>query len=135
MPSVILTTQPPATLSAVPNQNTTFSVVASADFRISSYTYQWRQNGSNISGATTASYEFEPALADNGKTYTCLVSGLSSNGTGQVAQAYVVSTGLLLNVTVDTSIYSNWTPKPGQPNLLNESGKERFLRMRNLGYC
>ena len=135
MPSVILTTNLPATLSAVPNQNTTLAVVASADFSTSRYTYQWRRNGSNVSGATESTYKFEPALVDNQLTYTCLVSGLSSNGTTQVAQAYVVSSGLLLDVKVDTSIFSNWTPKPGQPNLLNESGPERFRRMRNLGYC
>ncbi len=133
--TVILTAQPASSLSAVPNQNTTFAVAASASYNIAAYTYQWIRGTSAIAGATDSIYKFEPALADTGLTYSCVVSGLSSNGSGSVAQAYVISTGTELTVTVDTSIFSNWTPKPGQPNLLNESGRERFTRMRHLGYC
>lgn len=131
--TVILTTNLPASLSAVPNQNTTLSVVASANFPAAAYTYQWKNNGSNISGATSSSYFFEPSVS---ATYTCLVSALSSNGSANVAQAYVLSNGVVFSVlSTDTGKFSKWTPKLGQPNLLNESGEERFKRMRNMGYC
>lgn len=135
MPSVILTSQPGATLSVVPNQNTTFTVAASADYNVVSYSYQWKRNGSNVVGATNASYKFEPALADNGLTYTCVVSGLSATSTGNVAQASRVSTGVTLTVAADTGTFFKWTPKANDPNPLKESGAERFRRMRNLGFC
>lgn len=133
--TVILTSQPASTLSVVPNQDTTFTAAASANYNIVSYSYQWKRNGSNISGAVKSSYNFEPALADNGLTYTCVVSGLSATSTGNVAQASVVSTAVTLTVAADTSIFNRWTPKANDPNPLNESGQERFRRMRQQGYC
>jgi hypothetical protein len=135
MATLTLPTQPNATLSVVPNQNTTFVVTASADYNVVSYSYRWEKDDVAIAGATSDVYSFEPALADDGKTFTCVVSGLSATSTGNVAQAYIISTGVELTVAADTSIFSNWTPKANDPNPLNESGKERFLRMRNLGYC
>ena len=135
MPSVILTSQPGATLSVVPNQNTTLTVAASADYNVVSYSYQWKRAGSNVTGATNASYTFEPALADNGLTYTCVVSGLSATGTGNVAQTSRVSTGVALSVAADATTFARWTPKANDPNPLKESGPERFRRMRNLGFC
>jgi hypothetical protein len=133
--TLILTSQPASALSAVPNQSTTFTVAASANYNVVSYSYQWKRGASVIAGATDPSYGFEPALADTGLTYTCVVSGLSATSTGNVAQAYVISSGVVLTVAADTSIFNRWTPKTNDPNPLKESGKERFLRMRNLGYC
>lgn len=133
--TVILTSYPASTLSVVPKQNTTFTVAASANYNIASYTYQWKRNGSNVSGATKASYTFEPALADNGLTYTCIVSGLSATSSGNVAQTSVVFSGVTLTVAGDESVFARWTPKADDPNPLNESGQERFTRMRHLGYC
>ncbi len=143
MATVILTSQP-TTLSVVPNQNTTLTVVASADFNVSSYTYQWKKSATaggligaanNITGATNASYSFEPASGDNGYKYYCVVAGLSSTSSGQSSQASVNSTGLTLTVAADGTTFARWTPKANDPNPLKESGPERFKRMRNLGYC
>jgi hypothetical protein len=64
----------------------------------------------------------------------CEVQGLSSG----TSMATVSSTSLSLAVsaeTADTSIFWRWTPNPAYPNPLNESGQERFARMRHLGYC
>jgi hypothetical protein len=143
MATVILTSQP-TTLSVVPNQNTTLTEVASADFNVSSYTYQWRRSATAggaigasvaISGATDSSYFFEPVSGDDNYKYYCVVNGLSATSSGFTSQASVSSTGLTLTVAADTSVFDRWTPKAGDPNLLNESGKERFTRMRHLGYC
>jgi hypothetical protein len=143
MPSVILTTQPASTLSVVPKQNTTFTVVASADFPVTGYTYQWKKaaaggaigSATNISGATNNSYFFEPASGDNGFKYYCTVNALSATSSGPASQASVNSTGIALTVAADATTFARWTPKSNDPNPLNESGPERFRRMRNLGYC
>lgn len=144
MATVILTSQP-STLSVVPNQNTTITVAASADFNVSSYTYQWKKSATaggligaanNITGATGALYRFEPASGDNGYKYYCVVNGLSSTSSGEASQASVNSTGLTLTVASEaTGIYNKWVPKGNDPNQLKESGAERFRRMHNLGYC
>lgn len=143
MPNTVILTTQPTTLSVVPNQNTTITVAASANFNVASYTYQWKKSATvggligsaiNISGATNPSYSFEPALANNGYVYFCAVSGLSSTSTGQFSQATVNSTGLTLTVLGDTGKYSKWT-LPDQFNPTKESGEERFRRVHNvLGY-
>lgn len=133
--SIVLTSQPASTLSVVPNQNTTFSVAASANFNVASYSYQWKKGASNISGATSSTYFFEPSLSDNGSTFTCVVSGLSATSSGNVPQAFVISTGVTLTVTADSGPYAMHVQGPvANANPLKESGKERFLRLRNLGY-
>ena len=143
MATVILTSQP-TTLSVVPNQNTTLTVVASADFNVSSYTYQWKKSATaggligvanNISGATNASYFFEPALVDNGYKYYCVVNGLSATSTGPDSQGSVNRTGLTLTVAAESNGFAAWVPKANDPNPLKESGKERHRRMRFLGQC
>ena len=94
MASVIISTLTPAagtTLSNVPfGQDTTFSVVASADFPTTSYTYQWKKaaaggaigSATNIAGAVNATYFFEPASGDNGFKYYCTVNALSATDEG-----------------------------------------------------
>lgn len=144
MPSVILTTQPASTLSVVPNQNTTFTVAASADFPTISYTYQWKkaadggaiESATNIAGAVNATYFFEPASGDDGFKYYCTVNALSATSSGPASQASVNSAGVALTVNASTTeIYHKWVPKSNDPNPLKESGAERFRRMHNLGYC
>ena len=142
MATVTFTSQP-SNLSVVPNQNTTLTVVASADFNVSSYSYQWRKSATAggligpsvaINGATSASYAFEPALGDNGYRYYCVVNGLSATSSGFTSQASVSSTGMTLTVAADAGIYYKWT-LPAALNPLKESGEERFRRVHNvLGY-
>lgn len=122
MANVILTSQP-TSLTAVPGQNSTFSVVASANFSSATYSYQWKVNTVNISGATSSSYTIDPVIGDNGKLFTVSVSALS----GAVAQATVLSNAAILTVTAESSPFDKFAVYP-------ETGKERFLRLRNLGY-
>ena len=88
-----ITTQPAAqTITA--GQTATFSVTATG----TSPSYQWKKNGSNISGATSSTYT-TPATssADNGGVYTVTVSNAvgsvtSSNATLTVNYAPSIST-------------------------------------------
>ena len=83
----VITTQP-ANQSAVAGQTATFSVVATGSATL---TYQWKKNGTDISGATSSTYT-TPATssADNGAIF--LVSVSNSAGT-------VTSSSATLTVT------------------------------------
>ena len=82
-----ITTQPTSKTVAV-GSTATFSVVASGTGTL---TYQWRKNGTAISGATAASYTTPAATAaDNGAQFTVAVS--NAGGT-------VVSSAATLTVT------------------------------------
>jgi glucose/arabinose dehydrogenase len=65
----IIETQPKSQLISA-GYPVTFSVVVSGQ---TPYTYQWRRNGVDISGATASSYKFTTALADNGAQFSALV--------------------------------------------------------------
>jgi uncharacterized repeat protein (TIGR01451 family) len=72
-----ITTQPASVTVTAPG-GATFSVVATGDAPLS---YQWRRNGSNIAGATSATYLKTPtAVADSGSTFSVVVT----NGAGTV---------------------------------------------------
>lgn len=74
-------TENPASQSIVLGEPATFSVVAEGDEPLS---YQWRRNGSNISGATSASFTLPGVTANrDGDVYTVRVS----NPVGQVTSA------------------------------------------------
>jgi hypothetical protein len=129
----ILTSQSPATLSVVKNQNTTLSVVASANFS-STYTYQWRLSttaniGTNIPGATNSSYFFEPEVANTGKAYVCVVD--SFDGASLVKS---LSASTFMTITLETGRFAAHI-LPDSFNQHKESGQERFRRLRHLGYC
>ena len=144
MASVILSTQPASTLSVVPNQNTTFTVAASANFDVTSYSYQWKRSATaggligaalDITGATSSSYKFEPASADNGFKYYCVVTATGVEDE-EPATATVNTTGIALTVATDGSIFSAHVKGAvAAVNPSKESGQERFRRIRHLGYC
>ena len=57
----------PGNQTVTAGQNATFSVVATGTSPLS---YQWQKNGTNIPGATSASYTTQPTnMSDNGSTY------------------------------------------------------------------
>lgn len=94
-----LTIQPGVTLNQQPvsadvceGSPATFSVDASGDGAIS---YQWRLNGSPISGATAASYTINATAQANEGTYTCRIT--SDCGT-------ITSAGATLNVAVGPAV-------------------------------
>ncbi len=85
-----ITTQP-ASQSVPAGQTVTFSVSASGSQPLS---YQWQRGTSNISGATSSSYSFTTASADNGATFRVIVSNQFGS---------VTSTSATLTVTNNTA--------------------------------
>lgn len=125
MPNITLTQS--TSMNAVPLQNITLSVTPSANFAPATYLYQWKADSSNIAGAVAPTYKFDAPSSST--TYTCVVSGLSSGA----LQDTQTTANIVLTIAADASIFSRHLPKGANP--LNETGQERFLRIRNLGYC
>lgn len=119
MPSVIITTQP-ASQTVVPGQNTTFSVTASADFTPVTFGYKWTPTNE-----TSQSITVDPLLEDNGNTYSVSVSALS--GSPLQAVATVSSSTATLTVNEDVPPFDVYDKG-------SETGRERHLRLRLLGY-
>ena len=97
-----ITTQP-ASQTVTAGQTATFSVTASGTAPLS---YQWRKNGTNITGATSSSYT-TPATtsADSGSTFSVVVS----NSAGSVA-----SNNAVLNVNAAATAPSITTQPANQ---------------------
>lgn len=71
-----------------------------------SYTYQWRRNGINIAGATSASYVI--TNADKNKSLDCLVIGSNAEGSGQIVSdvAYAYNDETLATLAINSN---NWS--------------------------
>lgn len=79
--------QHPASITVSVGQTATFTVQANG----SGLAYQWQRNGSNITGATSASYSRTNVQAtDNGSTYRCVVG--NSAGTVTTSSATLTVT-------------------------------------------
>ena len=77
-----ITTQP-VSQTVTAGQSATFTVTATSSGTL---TYQWKKNGTAISGATAASYTTPATVAgDNGATFTVTVTGNSGNVTSSAA--------------------------------------------------
>ena len=77
-----ITTQPANLTVTAPNQ-ASFSVVATGDAPLS---YQWRRNGSNLSGATSSSYVLNPtAVSDSGAQFDVVVTNAAGSVTSTAA--------------------------------------------------
>jgi hypothetical protein len=86
-----ITTQPANTSRKV-GQTATFTVAATGDPTL---TYQWRLGGTNISGATSASYTTPTlAIGDNGGVYSVVVSNGSGSATSSNATLTVTACAL-----------------------------------------
>lgn len=116
MPAVIITSQP-VSLTAVPGQNSTFSVTASADFPSPTFNYRWSN------AATTQSIVIDPLIGNNGNTYSVSVSALSAS----TVMATVTSNVATLTVNEDVPPFNVF-------DLGAETGRERHMRLRLLGY-
>jgi len=86
-----ITTQP-ASQTVNPGANVTFTVSASGTAPL---TYQWRLNGANISGATTASYTRSNVQSGDAGNYSVVVGNVAGSAT---------SANAVLSVNVPPSI-------------------------------
>ena len=76
-----ITAQPQSQAVSV-GQNVTLSVSATGSGTLS---YQWKKNGSNISGATSANYSISGVNSSDAGSYTVAVSNLAGEVTSAVA--------------------------------------------------
>jgi hypothetical protein len=91
-----ITTQP-VSQTVTLGQTATFSVVAAGTAPLS---YQWQKNGSNIAGATSASYKTPSTTsADNGSTFKVLVSNSVGNVTSNTATLTVNAAAVAPTIT------------------------------------
>lgn len=100
----------PSNQTVTAGATATFSVTATG----TGLTYQWRRNGTNISGATSSSYSLATVLADNGAVFSVVVTGdtapaaTSSNATLTVnaAPAGLTLTAVATDATGSTDYLS-----------------------------
>ena len=90
VPSAPSITSQPNSQTVQLGSSVTFSVSASGASPIS---YQWRKNGINISGATSASYTIASVTSNNSGDYSCHVSNISGGVTSSAASLVVTSGG------------------------------------------
>lgn len=90
-----ITTQP-ASQTVTVGSSVTFSVVASGTAPL---TYQWKFNGANISGATSANYTIASAQSANAGSYTVTVSNSAGSATSNVATLTVNTTATAPSIT------------------------------------
>lgn len=80
----------PASTTVSEGQAATFSAAASGTAPLA---YQWRRNGTGISGANAASFSTAPAtLADNGSSYSVIVSNAAGQAVSNEAVLTVTAT-------------------------------------------
>jgi parallel beta-helix repeat protein len=114
--SPVITTQP-ANRSVMSGQTATFSVMASGSTPLS---YQWQKNGTNISGATTATYTTSATTStDNNSTFRVIVSNSYGSVTSASATLTVTSGGTYTLVATPSTVVPgatlsvNWTAPSG----------------------
>jgi hypothetical protein len=84
-------TAQPASQTVTAGQTASFSVAATGTAPLS---YQWKKNGTAISGATSSSYTTAAtATSDNGGQFTVAVSNSAGSATSNVATLTVTSSG------------------------------------------
>jgi hypothetical protein len=99
-----ITTQP-ASQTVIAGKTASFTVVASGTAPM---TYQWKKNGTAISGATSATYT-TPAetTADNNAQFTVAVSNSAGSASSNAAILTVNASTLLLNSSVSSLSFGN----------------------------
>ena len=82
--------------SVVTGETATFKVVATG----SALTYQWKKNGTDISGATSSSYTTPPtSIADSGTAFSVSVSNSAGSVSSSAATLTVLDTAVAPSIT------------------------------------
>jgi putative Ig domain-containing protein/Ig-like domain-containing protein len=113
-----ITTQP-SNQTVTAGQTATFSIVATGTAPLS---YQWRRNGANIGGATSASYS-TPATttADSGSTFSVVVANSGGSVTSNSATLTVNAQNGALEI-VTTSLANGTVGMPYSAQLMATGG-------------
>ncbi len=102
-----ITTQPSASAVSV-GSAASFTVVASGS---SPLTYDWKKDGTSISGATNATYTIASAATSDAGSYTVVVSNSAGSVTSTAASLTVTATSTtaprLSNLSVRTALTAN----------------------------
>ena len=102
-----ITTQPSASAVSV-GSAVSFTVVASGT---SPLTYDWKKDGTSISGATNATYTIASAATSDAGSYTVMVSNSAGSVTSTAASLNVTATSTtaprLSNLSVRTALTAN----------------------------
>ena len=131
MPFTVITQPQP--LTAVPGQNSTFTVQASSNDITplsAAYTYQWFTVTGGVSSlitdATSPTYVFDPLIGDSGRRFFA-VSNFLSGAPATTFVRQITSSAATLTVNEDVPPFDVYDQGP-------ETGRERHLRLRLLGY-
>jgi len=93
---LVITTQPAATTACL-GGSATFSVGMSAG--TTGVTYQWQKNGTNISGATNATYTIPAVIATDAANYTVVLSSTCSAATPVTSAVAVLTINTPASIT------------------------------------
>jgi hypothetical protein len=94
-------TQQPASLKVGQGQNASFNVASSGSAPVS---YQWRFNGTTITGATSSSYSVLGATVSNGGAYDAIASNSYGSITSAVAQLTVLVPPTITNQPTNQTV-------------------------------
>ena len=97
-----ITTQP-SSQSVTAGASVTFSVVASSTGTLS---YQWRKDGSSISGATSSSYTISAVATSDAGSYDVVVSNSVGSVTSSAATLTVTTTTTSSSASLSADVYS-----------------------------
>jgi hypothetical protein len=101
-----ITTQP-LSQTVTAGQTATFTVTATGT---GTFAYQWKKNGTSISGATSASYTTPATVAgDNGASFTVTVMGNAGNVTSSAATLTVNVSPSITSQPASTSVTAGQT--------------------------
>ena len=102
-----ITTQPVG-VTNTPGNDVTLSVNAIGD--AGALSYQWYQNGTNLSGATSATLDIPNAQPSNSGNYTVTASNYLDIKTSVIAPVLIVSPTTTIGISLSgTNVVLNWT--------------------------
>jgi len=109
MPATPLIVVQPKAVDVVAGYAANFYVVAFAESQIA---YQWKQNGTNIPGATNSGLLFDPVTSTNAGTYSVLVSNNFGTVISLAADLHVSETNLAAGWVLMANRVANllWAP-------------------------
>jgi hypothetical protein len=120
----------PANQTVNTGQTATFSVTATGTAPL---VYQWQENGSNITGATSASYTTPvTTTADNGKQFRVMISNTVGNITSGMA-TLTVNPLVASNVDVVTYHYDNLRTGLNPKEMILTPGNVTSVKFGKLG--